>query len=355
LAEAARRNGTDLYANDNYRSLFDGPIGLALPDGEPPGFNDNPGVPLAEWNEVYELAYARLKVPEHGRVLRLGPRNTLAALLFGEEKLPEGDPIPKRSVLFRKSGFAALRSREVTVAVRFGLHGGGHGHPDMLNVVTFADGKLFGVDPGSIGYGSPLHREWYRSTIGHNTISVDQQIQSSADGHLIEWSQNVEETLWKGSADVYPGVALRRELKLKGQRITELFACESATEHVYDWVFHCSGRFSLSLETSVRESALGDNNGYQHLKQLRQAATHSDWTAQWVTENVTLTLRIEGEPGTTILTGVGPGRKPDEPTPFVIIRRTALKTVFAIQHEFGVRQKNSRVSGGSQFADGFSA
>jgi hypothetical protein len=146
LAEAARRSGTDLYANENYRSLFDGPIGLALPNGDPPGFNDNPGENLAGWSEVYELAYGRWKQPEHGRLLRLGQRNTLVALLYGEERLPEGDGIPKTSVVFRKSGFAALRSADTTIAVRFGLHGGGHGHPDMLNIVTFGEGHLFGVD-----------------------------------------------------------------------------------------------------------------------------------------------------------------------------------------------------------------
>ena len=69
LAEAARRQGTDLYSDENYRSLVSGPIGLALPNGDPPGFNDNPGENLAAWGEVYELAYARWKDPEFGRVL----------------------------------------------------------------------------------------------------------------------------------------------------------------------------------------------------------------------------------------------------------------------------------------------
>jgi hypothetical protein len=334
LAEAARRHGTDLYANSNYRSLFGGPVNLALPDGEPPGFNDNPGVPLAEWNEVYELAYSRWKDPAHGRVLRLGPRNTLAALLFGEEKLPEGDPVPKTSIVFQKAGFAALRSPQITVAVRFGLHGGGHGHPDMLNIVTFVDGKLFGVDPGSIDYGAPLHAEWYRSTIAHNTVSVDQQVQSSADGRLLAWSQNVQETSWIGAADVYPGVTLRRELHLNGQRLVDLFTCESATEHVYDWAFHCSGTLSVSIQVNAQELALGSDNGYQHIKQLKQATTDGDWVARWTQGNVALSLHVKGEPGTTIFTGAGPGQNPNDLTALVIIRRKARKTLFAVEHEF---------------------
>jgi hypothetical protein len=334
LAEAARRHGTDLYANEKYRSLFDGPIGLALPNGDPPGFNDNPGENLARWNEVYELAYARWKQPEHGRVLRLGPRNTLAALLYGRETLPEGDSIPKTSVIYSKAGFAALRSANVTIAVRFGLHGGGHGHPDMLNIVTFAEGNLFGVDPGSIGYGAPLHREWYRSTIAHNTVSVDRQIQSNADGHGIDWSQDSSETRWMGGADVYPGVSLRRELLLKKTNVADKFICESETKHLYEWAFHSAGTLTVSVVTTPQQGALGDTNGYQHITRIAQATTDDPWTAQWVQGNTKLTLHVKGEPGTMVITGAGPGRNPADFTPLLVIRRKATKTIFDVEHVF---------------------
>jgi hypothetical protein len=334
LAEAARCHGMDLYANQNYRSLFDGPIGLALPDGDPPGFNDNPGQNLSNWSDIYELAYARWRQPEHGRVLRLSQRNTLAALLFGEETLPEGSSIPRTSTVFRKSGFAALRSPDVTVAVRFGLHGGGHGHPDMLNIVTFGENRLFGVDPGSIGYGAPLHREWYRSTIAHNTVSVDEQLQSNADGHLVDWSETATETKCKGSADVYPGVTLQREVALNGSRITDRFICESDTEHVYDWAFHSSGVLTLSIETTAEAAPIAEKNGYQHIKQVKKGTTDADWKAQWVNGKTTMTLSVKGQPGTTVLTGVGPGRNPADATPVLIIRRKASKTHFEVEHLF---------------------
>jgi oligo-alginate lyase len=334
LAEAARRSGTDLYANENYRSLFDAPIGLALPDGTPPGFNDNPGENLANWNEVYELAYARWRRPTHGCVLRLGPRDTLTALLYGVEKLPQGDSIPKTSVVFRQSGFAALRSADVTIAVRFGLHGGGHGHPDMLNMVSFGNGRLFGVDPGSIGYGAPLHGEWYRSTVAHNTVSVDQQLQSTADGHLMAWSQTAGETVWKGAAEVYPGVSFQRELALNGSLFTDRFTCESEVEHLYEWVFHSAGTLTVSAPMTPENSPLGGRNGYQHITRVMRTEAGGDWTAQWINGNATLTLHVKGEPGTTVLTGVGPGRDPAELTPLLIIRRRTKKTVFDVGHIF---------------------
>jgi hypothetical protein len=204
----------------------------------------------------------------------------------------------------------------------------------MLNVVSFGEGRLFGVDPGSIGYGAPLHREWYRSTVAHNTVSVDRQLQSIADGHFIDWSQTAGETIWKGAAEVYPGVTFRRELALKGSRFTDRFTCESEAEHVYDWVFHSAGTLTVSTAMTPENAPLGGQNGYQHIARVMRTETGSDWTAQWIDGSATLTLHVKGEQGTTILTGAGPGRNPAELTPLIIIRRTAKTTVFDVEHVF---------------------
>jgi len=55
-------------------------------------------------------------------------RSSLQALLYGKEKLPEGPFIPTASVIMRSAGFAMLRADGNAVAIRFGKHGGGHGH-----------------------------------------------------------------------------------------------------------------------------------------------------------------------------------------------------------------------------------
>ena len=46
---------------------------------------------------------------------------------------------------------------------------------------------MWGLDPGSINYGVPLHREWYRSTIAHNTVTVDGALQAEKDGQADQW------------------------------------------------------------------------------------------------------------------------------------------------------------------------
>ena len=37
--------------------------------------------------------------------------------------------VPEESRLLRAAGFAMLRAPDTVAAMRFGLHGGGHGHP----------------------------------------------------------------------------------------------------------------------------------------------------------------------------------------------------------------------------------
>ncbi len=335
LAEAARLRGVDLYANENYQAMFDAPIALALPDGSLANFNDNSASSLSGWAGVYELAFTRWKRNEYGHLLSLAPRAGLTALLYGAETIPSGDVIPKKSSLLRESGYAVLRSPEASVAVRFGMHGSGHGHPDMLNIVTYGADRLFGLDPGSIAYGVPLHREWYRTTIAHNTVCVNQAQQSNADGAFIAWSSDAEKTSLAAEAAVYAGVTLRRELELRGATLKDRFHCESETEHVYDWAFHASGVLTTSVDMhQPQKDPFGPSLGYNHIEQVQQSQTDGDWTARWQNGSAALVLQVKGEPGTTIFTGVGPGQNPTDRVPMILIRRRTTTTLFDITHSF---------------------
>jgi hypothetical protein len=335
LAEAARRQGIDFYADSNYRSLFDGPLELALPDGTSAGFNDNPGESVEAMADLYEVAFARWEKPEYGKVAATGKRESLQALLYGAETLPTGPYVHTKSVLLREAGIAALRSPEATVVTRFGTHGGGHGHPDKLNIVTYGAGQLFGTDPGSIAYGSPLHGEWYRSTVAHNTVVVDESRQANVDGELIDWREDGAATVLEASAGaVYSGVTLKRSLRLNGGVLEDSMQCVSSSEHVYDWCFHAPGKLTLSVPTETGPAQVSASNGYQHIHNVRQAKVDGEWTARWESGGATLTLRVAAVPGTIVYTGEGPGQVAGEFIPMIVIRRRAKQTAFAVTHTF---------------------
>lgn len=346
LAEAARHAGLDLYS-ERYRSLLTAPLRLALPNGDAPGFNDNAGGSVMSLGRLYELAYARWKTPEFGAVAGAQPRNSREALLYGAEELPRSQPIvPEESTMFADAGFAILRARHAepaegpgrvdAVAVRFGRHGGGHGHPDKLGIVLFGAGQLLALDPGSIAYGVPLHREWYRTTVAHNTVVVDGQSQAPADGALEKWepADAGGATLVANAGGVYPGVRLRRALALRAKGadsiLADRFSVSSESEHTYDWLLHVNGEPSSPLKFEPCAPA-GNTNGYQHIGKWERAAVPGDWEMAWTSGKARLILKMKGVPGTEVYRGVAPGRNPADRVPLVLVRRRTASTVFDAQ------------------------
>jgi hypothetical protein len=338
LAEAARHAGIDLY-NDRYSRMYDAPIALASPGGESPGFNDSAGPGLRELGFLYEITYARWRRPAHGHVAAATNRESWQALLYGVEQIPPGPLIPPESALLESAGVALLRAAGPTaVAVRFGRHGGGHGHPDKLGIVTHGAGRAFGLDPGSIQYGTPLHREWYRSTIAHKTVTVDSQLQAAVDGTLERWhNEGGVTSLVAAAGQVYPGVRLRRTLVVRAGEVADRFECASERQHTYDWAFHAPGELATSLELPERRQTLGAANGYQHIEALRAGYTDRDWQARWQAGGARMTLHVKAAPGTEVIIGVAPGRNPSGRVPLVIARRRAATTVFEVRHEFEQR------------------
>jgi hypothetical protein len=67
LAETARHCGIDLYS-PRYKSMFDAPLELAMPDLRLPNFNDSGLVDISGHHEDYELAYARWKAFNYPQV-----------------------------------------------------------------------------------------------------------------------------------------------------------------------------------------------------------------------------------------------------------------------------------------------
>ncbi|HLZ46282.1 MAG TPA: heparinase II/III family protein [Gemmatimonadales bacterium] len=77
-----------------------------------------------------------------------------------------------KSILLENQGLAVLRRADRYVSLECGDYGGGHGHPDRLQLLLHADGVYWLRDPGTGQYTSP-DLFWYRSTLAHNAPRLD--------------------------------------------------------------------------------------------------------------------------------------------------------------------------------------
>jgi hypothetical protein len=108
------------------------------------------------------------------------------SLLFARESLPRLESAPLSSDLLPAQGIGILRrdGGRLFVALDYGRSGGGHGHPDRLNLLLSDGESRWFDDPGTGSYvDESLH--WYRSTLAHTAPLIDGRSQPRVDGELI--------------------------------------------------------------------------------------------------------------------------------------------------------------------------
>ncbi len=227
----ARQAGVDLLADDRLgdrlaRALR-APAATALPDSTFPARKDSRfGVSLAQpmYLELWEIGLARVgaNAGQHGELWswlrqlyqspapkaqtfdsylheagdpRLPPRRTRAdlswwALLEMMPSLPkETAPWSPASAFIAGQGLAILRNAERYASLECGGYGGGHGHPDRLNLILHANGEYWLPD---FGTGSYVSRDlfWYRSTLAHNAPRLDGVSQPFGDASCDNFDEN---------------------------------------------------------------------------------------------------------------------------------------------------------------------
>lgn len=202
--------------------------------------------------------------------------------------------------LFPQHGSAVLRTDvndelAAGLAMFFGPHSAGHQGPAALHIDLHARGTLL-TCAGSErnGYDDEEYLTWCRTTIAHNTVTVDGQPmfpydlgansiweadswrRRRSEGELESFQPEVGWSSVRASNEhVYPGVRLDRTCIARRPReqaghgyVVDGFRCYSDEAHVYDWAMHVRGKLEFSGQT--RPIDLGDGLGYRHLTSARE-------------------------------------------------------------------------------------
>lgn len=350
LIGALRAAGRSAPEEERVRRMYRAPVLYADPDLVFPALNDGwAGMTLAGQASHYEVAAAWFDDPLFVNVLcslyadGKRPRGSLSALLYGPPELPapaspaaSGAPaLAGCSHNFTASGIGILRRGRNYALVKYGPHGGGHGHPDKLGFVLYGLGEMLSPDLGTPGYGVPLTRSWYRQTVSHNTLVVDETTQSPATGKLLSWVEGDGfDAITVSVADAYPGVELRRTLILTGRCLAFVDSAVSRENHVFDWAYHQRGRWSPEASGGLNDVAvgerLGQSAGYEHLVNVRRAQVDGAWRVAWVTPGGRrVSLSMAGGSAAEVFLAEGPGNPATETLPAVIVRRRGESAVWA--------------------------
>ena len=353
LAKALRHHHDyDLRQRPDLRAMLLAPIQSAYPDWSLPAPNDCwyftsllsdccHGVPPGP--AFYEIGYAWFDEPRFGEVLQRayqqGPRDTLDALLWGRDELPNRPLTLLPSVHLPASGYAILRSTPTTATeqcyllLKYGPHGGGHGHPDKLSLILSAYGQRLSPDLGTPGYGLDLFESWYRQTICHNTVTIDGYSQPEATGQINHFQDTGDFQVadaavsWTDDGP-YQGVTMRRVILARPDYFLDLFLVEAPDSRRIDWIYRNAGQLQTTLPLTAYPTLADEGEGYCHIARPQHNHTDKPFQASWQSGAIGLQLWADGAPGTDIFTGSVPGNPPTDRFALLLQRRQSATAAF---------------------------
>ncbi|MGW2642399.1 alginate lyase family protein [Streptomyces sp. NPDC001348] len=191
----------------------------------------------------------------------------LAALVKSGE--PSVRRPANRPAHFADAGLTILRGpEEIWCRCDGGPHGflsiAAHAHADALSLEVRHDGVDVLADPGTYCYhGQPEWRQYFRSTLGHNTLQLDGGDQSVSGGPFL-WTRHAETrvltvdtsgedvTRWAAEHDGYEGSVHRRRVELTATRrelrVIDEVRGEHSPRRAVRLAFHLGPAIAVALE-----------------------------------------------------------------------------------------------------------
>ncbi|WP_259343322.1 heparinase II/III-family protein, partial [Salmonella enterica] len=139
--------------------------------------------------DIYEYAWWYYGTPEYGQLLKQiysqRPRNSIDALFYGKT-LPSTSLLPPQETLHTaESGLTIIRNKPGrAICIKHTPYGGEHDHYDRLGLTVFNNGRALFPDPGTTGYGAPLHYGYYKNSFSHNTLCINGKNQAPANPYV---------------------------------------------------------------------------------------------------------------------------------------------------------------------------
>ncbi len=159
-------------------NLMLSPVYLRFPDGHAPNPADNAGSPLRVPDRGTLASVYRVFPTTLGLAAAAATRNW--DTLLDPPPTTTGHPDPGAVALpavtsrnLESSRMALLKSSGWQVFFHYGQLTRSHAQAEALNFAAFYGDADITHDPGTVGYGSPLHKEYYTRGLSHNVPLVN--------------------------------------------------------------------------------------------------------------------------------------------------------------------------------------
>ena len=255
------------------------------------------------------------------------------SLLHAGETLPALDSAAPRSVLLRSQGLAVFRrdGGRLFAAMDYGESGGGHGHPDRLNIVVCDGDQRWLDDPGTGSYvDRSLH--WYRSTLAHSAPLVDRASQPRRPGELLAFDERGAAGWVAARAIIGAGVDAQRRLVAMTDYVIDELSWVADPGHRVALPIHLDLEpLDLAWQPQTLGSAGGLEDGFDFAEQT-EVAIPAEWPLRAVAGQSAGGARadvwIAAPPGTRLWRAVAPGPPGQPPRAFAMLESSAPHGLF---------------------------
>ena len=341
-AETLWHHNIDMYRyrDGALKRLFDSPIQFSYPDLSTPAIHDSGHDSIVGTDSfLYEYGYRRYQDPAYLPILnQIGQhidshfQQFPISVLYDRDKNAKGLPADWKSVNFFGVGYGILRltteAGTTSVLLEYGP-AGSHSHPDKMTLDIYAFNDQLMIDPGSVWYEKPLYRRWYRTTLAHPTMIIDELDQQMVSGQQLTYGPADSMGMERASCDkAYPGVILDRSVFVTPNYVADIFGGFARLPRKMDMAYHIRGAFASDLHLDPMTFPEPVENGYNELTNVRHTPAPIDtaWTASITRDgNVARVVAAGGTPTEII---VGDGHYGLETPPTILERRTTNATIY---------------------------
>lgn len=196
------------------------------------------------------------------------PQNKAIEYLATEGR--KGAPPENLSIAYKPSGFYVFRSSWQPDAIQMVLKAGPpafwHNQPDNGTFELYIKGRNFFPDSGSYVYGGDdevlAERQWFRQTMAHKTLTLNNADLDSTDSKCLHWSTSDELDILAYENPSYKGLTHRRSVFFVDKQYLVIVdeAYGRAQGEVGIHYQMCEGNINLDIPESTAASTFEDGN-----------------------------------------------------------------------------------------------